>query len=133
MMKCSFAMRNSILVFVLAVLFPSMAIANSVTFRVPPTNEDEFFELFKASSSYLSAALVCGNKKTVGKAKNTYLRVKNYGKYKGIVHPLVRAILSFEKEHFELWMSKYREQKWVTCGQVSKEVKKLDAMTIGME
>ena len=81
---------------------------------------------WQASFSYYCAARVCGNSDTIETAKNTLVRVTNYGDFHNL---LSNAAVDFQKRpaiYIERGENLYRRQKWVSCDQVKKYVVELD-------
>ena len=114
-------MRHFLIVAVLCV-FAGSAISQDMS-------RSSFSEMWNAAFSYHAAARVCGNRDTVEIARNAFQRLMNFGRHHGL---LSSAAQKFDREpdrFMRLAEAKYREQKWVSCGQVDHYVRQLDELT----
>lgn len=126
------ASNFAVVVMFIVVMFSGvnvLAESSDSKIRIPPRTKLEFSELYKMTVSYYGSSRVCGDIATINEARNSMIRVRNFGVFHKFLRNDSERIEKAEVEAVKMSEKTYKKQRWVSCDQVGYYVRQIDKHT----
>ena len=85
--------------------------------------------LFQNALGQYAASRVCGDQRTILQIRNSVIRIMNWNDFKRYNLRSVQIFRNNSENFLLEGERRYREQRWISCEQVSRTVQQIDEIT----